>query len=401
MERLTHKTKDFEPVRLQFNRISLEESEKRGNEFLSIINRKDEGNTFINNTINRETLDLLIKTAGTSPSGANMQPWSYVIVSSEEIKEHLYHSIDEQARSKFDNTNAHHAPHWIMVYKQNHGYKIEDGERKKKQHYYVPESVGLSVGILVTAMKHVGISYELLPPIKNSVELLNRPENEEAFVTIPIGYRSIEQINENHIKSLAVQQYETMKKRRNVRHYTPEPIPKKFIDMALEAASVIKSVRNDMQWEYEVVSDGSIKREIRIGCEREAKKLYDQRMNPEWKVDLLPLGTSWIKTHVDVVPHLIIPFKQLKDNNESRIEQELLTEDLSIRCGVMLACLHTMGFATLTQTPAPNRFLCDILEKPKDKYVPLMVFPVGYPEPFCMVPDVDKLPIETILSYVE
>jgi nitroreductase len=89
-----------------------------------------------------------------------------------------------------------------------------------------------------------------------------------------------------------------IRKRRSVRHFSPEPVPPELIENALRAAGSAPSGANQQPWTFVVVSDPEVKARIRAAAEREEELLYTQRASAEYLQALEPIGTNEIKPHV-------------------------------------------------------------------------------------------------------
>jgi nitroreductase len=180
---------------------------KRSLEFYSYLNKRRSIRAFSSQSFPKEIIENIIKTAGTGPSGANKQPYVYVVVddpflkkqirkaAEEEEKEFYDHKITEEWRKDLAHlgTDWHKpfledAPYLIVVFKQNYGYNSKTG--KKSKHYYINESVGISIGILVIAIHNAGLCCltHTPNPMNFIRKILNRPENEKPVVIIPVGY---------------------------------------------------------------------------------------------------------------------------------------------------------------------------------------------------------------------
>jgi hypothetical protein len=81
----------------------------------------------------------------------------------------------------------------------------------------------------------------------------------------------------------------------------------------------------------------------------------------------------------------------------SKIKHYYVKESVGIAVGLLLASLHDAGLATLTHTPSPMGFLREILERPENER-PYVLIPVGYPAAGCTVPDLERKPLEEILT---
>jgi nitroreductase len=147
-----------------------------------------------------------IEVAGTAPSGANQQPWTFVVVSDPDTKQRIRDGAEAEEREFYerrapddykaaikpigtDAIKPHitDAPYLIVVFERAYGLD-DDGARKK--HYYVKESVGIAVGFLLAALQVSGLCALTHTPSPMGFlrELLDRPENERPFILIPVGY---------------------------------------------------------------------------------------------------------------------------------------------------------------------------------------------------------------------
>lgn len=153
-----------------------------------------------------EVLGLAIAAASASPSGANQQPWKFVIVKDAELKRRIRVKAEEEERENYSGrmpeewlralaplqTDWHKefldvAPALIVVFKEEHGVS-EDGRRVT--HYYVNESVGIACGFLLAALNAAGLATLTHTPSPMAFlrEILERPKNEKPFLLIPVGY---------------------------------------------------------------------------------------------------------------------------------------------------------------------------------------------------------------------
>ena len=146
-----------------------------------------------------------IMTAASAPSGANQQPWTFVVVEDKHLKHQIRVAAEKEEKSFYQQRAPNEwlekvaplgtdwrkpfledAPYLIIVFKQIYG--IENDLRVK--HYYVDESVGIAVGFLLTAIHQTGLV--ALPhtpsPMGFLSQILKRPANERAFLLIPVGY---------------------------------------------------------------------------------------------------------------------------------------------------------------------------------------------------------------------
>lgn len=177
-------------------------------EFYSIMRRRRSCRCFSERGVDPEVIADCIRTAGTAPSGANMQPWHFVAVSDAATKHKIRTACEEVERSFYEKageeflgalsslgTNAskpflEKAPYLIAVFEQRYGL---DAEGKKVKHYYTKESVQIAVGFLIAAVHHAGLV--CLPytpsPIGFLNEILGRGENERAMMILVVGYPEV------------------------------------------------------------------------------------------------------------------------------------------------------------------------------------------------------------------
>jgi len=192
-----------------------------------------------------------------------------------------------------------------------------------------------------------------------------------------------------------------LRRRRTVRHFSPEPVPFELIEAAISVAASAPSGANRQPWTFVVVSDPVIKRRIRVAAEAEERESYEHRMPDDWLEALAPLGTDWRKEFLETAPYLIVVFRQDygitsgPDGAERHIKHYYVMESVGIACGFLLAALHWAGLATLTHTPSPMGFLTTILGRPRNER-PYLLIPVGYPTPDATVPQIDKKPLDEV-----
>ncbi|MEF3116242.1 nitroreductase family protein [Streptomyces chrestomyceticus] len=147
-----------------------------------------------------------IACAATAPSGAHQQPWTFVLVKDPEVRRRIREAAEEEERVSYagrlgeewlaalrplgtDEIKPHltDAPHLVVVFQQRY-WLGPDGTKHK--HYYVDESVGIAVGMLLSALHLSGLSalVHTPSPMRFLQEVLGRPANEKAFAVIPVGY---------------------------------------------------------------------------------------------------------------------------------------------------------------------------------------------------------------------
>jgi nitroreductase len=185
---------------------------------------------------------------------------------------------------------------------------------------------------------------------------------------------------------------ETIRKRRTVRDFAPDPVPDEVLALAIEAANLAPSGANMQPWKFVVVKDPTLKKRIRMVAEEEEFENYNGRMPDEWLRALAPLQTDWHKEFLEIAPALIVVFKEeygVDSEDGHRVTHYYVNESVGIACGFLLAALNAAGLATLTHTPSPMGFLRDILGRPRNEKA-FVLIPVGYPAEGCRVPDIGK-----------
>lgn len=202
------------------------------------------------------------------------------------------------------------------------------------------------------------------------------------------------------MRARAEQFLRLMQQRRSVRAFSDRPVPRRLIERAVQTAGTAPSGAHRQPWRFVAVDDPNLKSEIREAAEEEERKGYEERMSEEWLDALEPLGTDWRKPFLETAPWLVVCFAErygLSEGGE-RTKNYYVQESCGIACGFFIAALHYMGLATLTHTPAPMRFLGNILERP-DNERPYILFPVGYPAEDAEVPDIERKQLGEILQW--
>ncbi|MFK7935519.1 MAG: nitroreductase family protein [Saprospiraceae bacterium] len=198
------KTENFIPYEgIQFAET---ESLQRSQEFYEYMDKRRSLREFTDRPVPREVIENIIKTASSAPSGAHKQPWTFCAVGNPEIKKAIRAAAEEEEYTNYHGrmsedwledlaqfgTDWHKpfleiAPWLIIVFKK--AYDL-DSEGNKTKNYYVNESVGLAAGFLLAAIHQAGlVSLTHTPSPMNFLQkILNRPDNERAFLLIPVGY---------------------------------------------------------------------------------------------------------------------------------------------------------------------------------------------------------------------
>ncbi len=194
--------------------------------------------------------------------------------------------------------------------------------------------------------------------------------------------------------------YSWMNKRRTVRDFSNKPIAREVIENIIRTASTAPSGAHKQPWTFCIVSDPSIKSEIRKAAEKEEYESYTNRMSDEWLNDIKPLQTDWKKPFLEVAPYLIVVFKKAYDvlPDKSKRTNYYVNESVGLACGFLLAAIHHAGLVALTHTPSPMNFLMNILKRPENER-PFLLIPVGYPHPETYVPQLDRKSLELVAEF--
>lgn len=199
-------------------------------------------------------------------------------------------------------------------------------------------------------------------------------------------------------RRLAMVFYDEMNRRRSVRDFSDEPVPRELVETAIQTASTAPSGAHRQPWTFVMTGDPEVKHRIRIAAEEEERVNYEGGRLPEhWREALEPLGTDWRKGFLETVPWIVVLFEQRYGlaADGSQIHHFYVKESCGIAAGLFIAALHHMGLATLTHTPSPMRFLSDLLKRPRNER-PFCMFPIGYPAEDCVVPDLTRKSLDEV-----
>lgn len=214
------------------------------------------------------------------------------------------------------------------------------------------------------------------------------------------GFVSLEftRLNEDEMLARAERFYAEMDARRSVRDFSPDPVPRDLIELAIQAAATAPSGAHQQPWTFVAVDAPDIKQQIREAAEEEERRSYEGgRMSEEWLRALDPLGTDWHKPYLETVPWIVVLFEQAHGfHSDGSIRKHYyVKESVGIAAGIFVTALHHMGLATLTHTPSPMRFLSRILGRPEHER-PFVLFPIGYPAQDATVPRLERKPLEQV-----
>lgn len=200
----------------------------------------------------------------------------------------------------------------------------------------------------------------------------------------------------------STQFFDTMAKRRTVRDFSDQSVPKEVIEKVIEAAGRAPSGANKQPWHFVAISDPKIKAQIREAAEEEEREFYGGRASDEWLADLQPFATDAEKPFLEYAPWLIAVFRQPYGFDKETGEKEThyyVHESVGLAAGILLTGLHDAGLATLTHTPSPMGFLNQICGRPKQEK-PIMLVVAGLPAEGVEVPVIDKKPLGEIATFI-
>jgi len=192
-------------VPLNFTRLPDAEMRRRARSFLEMVRTRRSVRHFSAEPIPLDVVETAIEAAAQAPSGANQQPWRFVLVTDPEVKRQIREAAEAEERQNYERRFPEEwlhalepfgtdwrkefletAPCLIVVFRIDYG--LDHGQKRK--HYYVQESVGLACGFLLAALHAAGLAAltHTPSPMGFLARLLERPENERPFLLIPVGF---------------------------------------------------------------------------------------------------------------------------------------------------------------------------------------------------------------------
>jgi len=194
--------------------------------------------------------------------------------------------------------------------------------------------------------------------------------------------------------------HQDLDRRRSVRHFDSRTVPREVIEACLRTAGTAPSGAHQQPWHFVVVTDPSLKREIRLGAEEEEREFYERRAPDDWLEALAPLGTDEKKPFLETAPCLIVIFAQLHgiDAAGEKVKHYYVNESVGIATGLLISAVHNAGLVSLTHTPSPMGFLNRILGRPRNER-PYLILVVGYPEEGAEVPDLERKPLPSFTTF--
>jgi nitroreductase len=197
---------EYRPQPFDAEPVAPDEALERAEAFLEAMRRRRSIRQFSPRPVPLDVVETAIRAAATAPSGANQQPWTFVVVTDPETKRRIRYAAEHEEELLYRQRASEEyldairpigtnevkphitdAPVLVVVFEQAWGTN-DDGSKRK--HYYVRESVGIAVGILLTCLHLAGLATLTHSPSPMGFlkEILERPDNERPFVLIPVGY---------------------------------------------------------------------------------------------------------------------------------------------------------------------------------------------------------------------
>ncbi len=185
--------------------LTSEEQIVRSEEHYQLMDKRRSIREFSDKPVDIKVIENIIKTASTAPSGAHKQPWTFCVISNTELKSKIREAAEAEEKINYDGRMSERwledlepfgtnwekpfidiAPYIIVVFKR--AYEMIDGE--KRNNYYVNESVGIASGMLIAAIHNAGLCTltHTPSPMNFLSKVLGRPDNERAFLLMPVGY---------------------------------------------------------------------------------------------------------------------------------------------------------------------------------------------------------------------
>lgn len=198
--------KEIPSVPINFQGYAEDEMRKRALAFFNLMKERHSTRDFADKPVPLDVIKSCLEVAGRAPSGANQQPWHFVVVTDKEIKHKIRLAAEEEERAFYagraseewlkalaplgtdpDKSFIDRAGCLIVIFGQSYGL---DEEGNKTKHYYVQESVGIASGFLIAALHHAGLACltHTPSPMKFLSEILGRPKNERAYINLVVGY---------------------------------------------------------------------------------------------------------------------------------------------------------------------------------------------------------------------
>jgi nitroreductase len=198
--------KEYPFVPYQAKRYPDAQMEELAKQFLLTMQTRRSVREFSSEPVPRGLIEAAIATASTAPSGANRQPWKFVVVRNSEIRRRIRVAAEAEEKVSYEQRMPEEwlealaplgtdwqkpfletAPWLVVVFAETYGVL---GDGSKQKHYYVQESVGIACGLFIAALHQMGLATltHTPSPMGFLSEILNRPKNERPYILFPVGY---------------------------------------------------------------------------------------------------------------------------------------------------------------------------------------------------------------------
>ena len=185
--------------------LTKEEQEDKSRSFYELLDQRRSIREFSDKAVDLKVIENIVMSASTAPSGAHKQPWTFCVVSNAEIKKQIREAAEIEEKENYSKRMSERwkedlepfgtnwekpfietAPYIIVAFKR--AFETINGE--KRNNYYVNESVGIACGMLISAIHNAGlVTLTHTPsPMNFLAKVLDRPENERAYLLLPVGY---------------------------------------------------------------------------------------------------------------------------------------------------------------------------------------------------------------------
>ena len=199
----------YKHVPLVFERMTEVEQLRASREFRLRMAERRTVRFFSPEPVPFELIENAVRCASLAPSGANQQPWRFVVIQDAEIKRRIREAAEAEERESYEHRMPSEwlqalaplgtdwnkdfleiAPYLVVVFRLDYGVEEIDGVERKIKHYYVQESVGIATGFLLAALHMSGLATLTHTPSPMGFlgEILGRHKSERPFVLIPVGY---------------------------------------------------------------------------------------------------------------------------------------------------------------------------------------------------------------------
>ena len=190
----------------EYKEYPVEQMRERARSFYNALKRRRTVREFASRPVPREVIEDCLRTAGTAPNGANMQPWHFVVVRDAETKKKIRIEAEKEEEEFYERRASDEwlkaleplgtdrnkpfledAPYLIAIFSESYGITAAGD---KVRNYYVKESVGIATGMLITAIHNAGLASLTHTPSPMGFlnDILDRPDNERPFLLLVVGY---------------------------------------------------------------------------------------------------------------------------------------------------------------------------------------------------------------------